>query len=97
MNATVKMVLVGAVVGAAAFFVGNRMGRTEAQTGAPKADAVETRAKPKADEAAALARARKRIHELESELAAMRAAATKKTVMETPVEEIGRASCRERV
>ena len=72
MNTMTKMVFVGAVVGAAAFFAGNWMGRTGAQAEADKADVTAPAAKPKADDA--LARARKRINELESELAAMRAA-----------------------
>ena len=72
MNTTVKIVLVSAVVGAVAFFAGSRMGRAGTQP-TPQADAKETAAKPKADDANALARAKKRIRELESELAALRA------------------------
>lgn len=86
MKTTVKIVLVGLVVGAAAFLAGNWTGRRCAQTNGSGGEAKETEVRPKAGDDAALARAKRRLRELESELAALRAAAKREKTEEKPTE-----------
>ena len=71
-------VVVGAVLGTAGFFAGIRAGRAAPEAdGAP--DVEEAQARPNAENASALDRAKKRVRELESEVAALREKMRKQT------------------